>query len=51
MLKQIMNISDVAMTQKFSIFARPTVTSLREFIVSVYSSGASSLKLTLFVCI
>lgn len=45
-----MNVSNVSVTQKFNIFACPTVTGLGDLIrLDVYRSGASSLELTGFV--
>lgn len=46
-----MNVSNVSVTQKFNIFACPTVAGLAGLIGSdSYRSGAASLELTGFVC-
>lgn len=46
-----MNVSNVSVTQKFNIFACPTVKGLGDLIgFDVYRSGVSSLELTGFVC-
>lgn len=47
-----MSLPNVSVTQKFSVFARPTVTGLDDLIrLDVYGSGASSLELTVFLCL